>query len=104
MTHRYKGKKCKTPVKAIREMCIECMGGRGSENYRGRIGECASVDCSIFAFRFGNNPHHRPTLSGERRKQMANSMRKINLSRQMVGKKQPNLGDLGLVKAEIPPK
>jgi hypothetical protein len=95
MTQRYKGKKCMPPVNAMREMCIQCMGGRESENYRSRIGECASVDCPIFAFRFGKDPNRRPILSDEQRKRMADRIRKINLARQAVGKSQPNLEDLG---------
>jgi hypothetical protein len=95
MTQRYKGKKCRTAVKASREMCIECMGGRNSEDYRRRIKECASDDCPIFAFRFGKDPYRKPNLSDDQRKKMGDRMRKINLAQQMVGKKQPNLGDLG---------
>ncbi len=95
MTQRYKGKKCMTPVKAMREMCIQCMGGKESENYRSRIGECASVDCPIFTFRFGKDPHRHPILSNDQRKKMSNRMRKLNLERRIVGKSQPNLEDLG---------
>jgi hypothetical protein len=94
MTQRYKGKKYKTPVKAMREKCIECMGGRGSEDYRCRIKECVSVDCPIFAFRFGKDPYRSPNLSDDQRKRMANRMSKVNLARRMVGKNLPNLNDI----------
>ena len=30
---RYKPKKQKKPLKAIREFCIECMGGRENDGY-----------------------------------------------------------------------
>ena len=29
----YQPKKCKSPAKAIREFCIECMGGRENDGY-----------------------------------------------------------------------
>jgi len=55
--NRYKPKKLKSPVKAIREHCIECMGGRGAgQNYSKLIKECGSPDCALFEFRFGKNP------------------------------------------------
>jgi hypothetical protein len=93
MTHRYKGKKCKTPLKANREMCIECMGGRDSEGYQHRIKDCASIDCPLFSFRFGKDPYRCPNLSADQRKRMADRMEKINSARQIVAKKPSDLGD-----------
>ncbi len=70
--NRYKPKKQKSPVKALREMCIECMGGRGTgQNYSKLIEECGSPDCSIFEFRFGKNPYHTRQLSEEQKKEIA---------------------------------
>lgn len=94
MTQRDKSKKHKTPVKAIRDMCTQCMGGRDSEGYCSRIKECASVECPIFAFRFGKDPYRRQNLSDDQRKRMANRMSKVNLTRRMVGKNPPNLNDI----------
>ena len=71
MTLRYKPKKCKSPAKAIREMCIECMGGRESEGHLKQISECGSPDCALFAFRFGTNPFNTKNLSEEERKRRA---------------------------------
>jgi len=67
---RYIPKKHKQPLKAIREMCIECIGGRNA-GYRKLIFECASKDCALYDFRKGNNPHHTKTLSEEQRKKKA---------------------------------
>ena len=68
--NRYKPKKKKSPVKAIREHCIECMGGRGSgQNTSKLIEECGSPDCALFEFRFGKNPHHKQNLTDEQRKE-----------------------------------
>ena len=94
MIQRDKSKKRKTPVKAMREMCIECMGGRGSEDYRRRMKECVSVDCPIFAFRFGKDPNRSPNLSDDQRKRMANRMDKVNLARRIVGKIGANSNDI----------
>ena len=66
---RYLPKKQKKPVRAIREFCIECMGGRESEGHLKRITECASTNCALFDFRFGTNPHHTQNLTEEQRKE-----------------------------------
>ena len=64
---RYKAKQHKNPLKAIREMCIECMGGRGSgQNYSKLIEECGSPNCALHEFRFGTNPYKKTkTLTRE---------------------------------------
>jgi hypothetical protein len=94
MTQRDKNEKRKIPVKAMREKCIECMGGKDSEDYRRRIKECASAECPIFAFRFGKDPYRHPNLSNDQRKRMAGRMRKINLARRSIGKVGSNLNDI----------
>ena len=72
---RYQPRKEKKPVKAIREFCIECMGGRESEGHLKRITECASPDCALFEFRFGKNPHHTLNLTDEQRKERADRLK-----------------------------
>jgi hypothetical protein len=67
----------KNPIKAIREMCIECMGGRGTgQNYSKLIEECCSPDCSVFEFRFGKNPYHNKNLTDQQRQEMAIRLKK----------------------------
>ena len=74
MTLRYKPKKCKSPVKAIREFCIECMGGRDSEGNAKRISECQVPVCPLFEFRLGKNPYHTQNLTKEQRMERANRL------------------------------
>ena len=73
--NRYKPKKKKNPVKAIREHCIECMGGRESEGHLKRITECASTNCALFDFRFGTNPHHNQSLTDAQRKERGDRLK-----------------------------
>ena len=68
-------KKYKRPLKAIREKCVECMGGRESDGYVKRISECVSADCPIYEFRFGKNPYHTQTLTAEQRKERGERLR-----------------------------
>jgi len=73
---RYQPKKQKKPVKAIREHCIECMGGRGSgQNTSKLIEECGSPDCALFGFRFGKNPNHTQNLTDAQRKERAERLK-----------------------------
>ena len=74
--NRYLPKKCKNPVKAIREFCIECMGGRQNDGYMKHIKDCGSPDCAVFDFRLGNNPHHKQNLTKEQRKEKSDRLRK----------------------------
>ena len=72
---RYKPKKHKQPLKAIREHCIECMGGRDNEDYLKQIKDCGSPDCSLYDFRSGKNPFHTKQLTDEQRKVKADQLK-----------------------------
>ncbi len=50
---RYK-ERANTPKKAIRAMCIECMGGLIAE-----VDRCTSTGCALHPFRKGENPFHK---------------------------------------------
>ncbi len=74
---RYKPKKCKSPLKAIREKCVECMGGRESDGYVKRISECVSADCPTYDFRFGKNPYHIQNLTVEQRQERSERVKLV---------------------------
>ena len=42
-----------TPVRAIRQKCLDCSGGKTSE-----IKECGITECPLHAFRMGTNPNY----------------------------------------------
>jgi hypothetical protein len=48
----------KSPTRAIREMCVDCMGGTSLQHAKGEIAGCTSVGCPLWPFRFGRNPFH----------------------------------------------
>ena len=74
---RYQPKKKTAPVKAIREMCIECMGGRNNKGHKELIENCLSPVCSLFSFRFGTNPYRlKPILSSNERKKRSERAKK----------------------------
>jgi hypothetical protein len=64
MSERYKPRKVKSPTKAIREHCIECMGGRYmNPQHKVLVRECTTAECALHDFRSGVNPYNKKTLS-----------------------------------------
>jgi len=76
-SERWIPKKCKNPVKAIREMCVECMGGGCPSDL---ITNCPSKECALYEFRFGRNPYRKPPSE----KQLASAME--NMVKLKLGK------------------
>ena len=72
---RCKPKKCKSPIKAIREFCINCVGGRSNEGHMKLVRECVSEDCELFEFRLGKNPYHTQNLTLEQRQDRSERLR-----------------------------
>ena len=70
---RYQPKKHKSPLKAIRENCIECMGGVGNNPWK-LVEECAAVDCALHDFRFGKNPFYKLNLTPEQKQKRVDAM------------------------------
>lgn len=58
---KYKSK-AKSPGKAIRAFCVECVGGLVRD-----VTRCTARQCALFPFRHGTNPFHgragKPNLS-----------------------------------------
>lgn len=62
-----------TPMKAIREKCLDCMCGNANE-----VRLCPPKDCPLYDFRFGKNPNiGKRELTDEQRAAMAERMRKM---------------------------
>ena len=70
-----KTKKKKSPIKAIRAVCITCMGGRANEGHLKLVRECVSKNCELFDFRLGKNPYHTQNLSVEQRQDRSERLR-----------------------------
>ena len=74
---RWIPKKKTNPVKAIREMCIECMGGGCPSEL---ILHCPSKECALYEFRLGKNPYRKPPSE----KKLASAME--NMIKLQIGK------------------
>ena len=77
---RYKPKKKTDPVKAIREQCIECIGGRDNKGYKELIENCVSSECPLFSFRFGTNPYRSTPILSSKERQARSERAQSNFS------------------------
>jgi hypothetical protein len=59
MSKRVNLPKQKSPLKVIRMMCIECMGGDSIQACKDLIRDCASKACPNYEMRFGRNPYNK---------------------------------------------
>ena len=53
-----------SPVKAIREFCLECCGGNAAD-----VKGCTSQRCPLKPFRFGKNPYIKREMTEEQKAQ-----------------------------------
>lgn len=60
------GKKL-TPIKAIREKCLDCCCGSANE-----VKLCTVERCALYPYRFGKNPYLREMTPEEKEKRIAN--------------------------------
>lgn len=66
----------KSPVKAIRAFCIDCMGGAVRE-----VKMCPSKICPLHAFRMGKNPYRKRELSPEHLAKLQEAREKAMVSK-----------------------
>lgn len=62
----------KSPLKAIREKCLECCWDSANE-----VKLCPVKDCPLYPFRFGKNPYTKRNLTEEQRDKLRERMKKI---------------------------
>lgn len=60
----------KSPVKAIRAFCLECVGNSSHE-----VNQCPAVNCQLYPFRFGKNPYLKREYTDEQRQALADRLR-----------------------------
>lgn len=53
-----KNYKVKTPIKAIREKCLDCCCGHTKS-----VAECSAKKCSLWPYRFGHRPKLQDTMN-----------------------------------------
>jgi hypothetical protein len=58
-----------SPLKAIREKCLDCNGTAPE------VKLCPCTDCALHPFRFGKNPFNKKKLTDEQRKAASERMK-----------------------------
>jgi hypothetical protein len=68
-----KAKTVLTPLKAIRQHCLECVG-----NCREDVRTCTGTDCPLWPYRFGANPYRKdkPLTEAEKKVRTQRLVRK----------------------------
>lgn len=61
-----------TPLKAIRQKCLECSNWSSHE-----VKLCTCSDCVLFPFRFGKNKNIKRQLTNEQKQVFRDRMKKI---------------------------
>ena len=84
-----------TPLKAIREKCRDCCNDSCAE-----VRKCEDTDCSLFPYRFGNNPRRsgigNKRASFHRKDELSNVFLKENAKDDMLIEKKTKSKNLEL--------
>ena len=59
-----------TPLKAIRQHCLDCCCGQVNE-----VKLCPATSCSLHPYRFGKNPNSKRTMTDEQRQAAAERLK-----------------------------
>ena len=68
-----------TPLKAIREKCLDCCVGQSGE-----VKMCPAEDCPLWPFRFGKNPYRKREMTEEQKKAAGERMKKAREAKKNV--------------------
>lgn len=60
-----------TPLKAIKEYCIDCMGGQPR-----LVKGCTALNCPLYPYRTGHNTTIKREMTDEQRKELSERMKK----------------------------
>ena len=63
----------KTPLKAIREKCLDCTCGQKNE-----VKKCPVIDCQLYAYRFGKNPNLKREYTDEQKTALSERIKRLN--------------------------
>lgn len=65
-----------TPLKAIKEYCIDCMGGQ-----QRLVKGCTAPNCPLYPYRTGHNTTAKREMTDEQRKELSERMKKARESK-----------------------
>lgn len=63
----------KSPIKAIREKCLDCVCGQVNE-----VKLCPVTNCSLYPFRLGKNPYLKREMTEEQKKAASDRLKALH--------------------------
>ena len=69
----------KSPLKAIRQHCLDCCCGSAYE-----VKNCTIHDCELYPFRMRHNPNRKSSLSNEQRKEVGEKLKSSRLAKKSI--------------------
>ena len=61
-----------SPLKAIKQNCIDCSGGSANE-----VKLCPCTNCPMYPFRFGKNPYTKRVFTEEQKEASRERLKKV---------------------------
>ena len=79
----------KSPLKAIRQHCLECCCGSAYE-----VKNCVIYDCNLYPFRLGNNPFRKREMTEEQKQATAERLKSARLAKKSLTNNEENSDQL----------
>ena len=75
----------KSPLKAIRQHCLDCSNGSASE-----VKNCSIASCSLYEFRLGRNPFRTRSMTDEQKQAAAERLKSARLVKKSLTNNEEN--------------
>ena len=75
----------KSPLRAIRQYCLECSCGSAYE-----VKNCVIHDCELYPFRLGNNPFRKREMTDEQKQAAAERLKSARLAKKSLNNNEEN--------------
>ena len=75
----------KSPLKAIRQHCLECSCGSTYE-----VKNCVIHDCNLYSFRLGSNPYRTRSMTDEQKQAAAERLKSARMAKKSLTNNEEN--------------
>lgn len=75
----------KSPLKAIREKCLDCCCGQSAE-----VKNCSIIRCPLHPFRLGSNPFRTRSMTDEQKQAAAERLKSARLAKKSLTNNEEN--------------
>ena len=75
----------KSPLKAIRQHCLECSCGSAYE-----VKNCVIHDCELYPYRLGNNPFRTRSMTDEQKQATAERLKSARMAKKSLTNNEEN--------------